>query len=1095
MALLQEYFDLTKTYKKEYGDKVVVLMQVGSFYEIYGLEDKETKEMCNKASNIEYVSKLCELNIGDKHSTVDGKNVIMIGFSPSILDKYLKKLMDVGYTVPVYNQVEEVETKQSSSKSSKKVITRELAGIYSSGTYLSTETVKITNNTSCIWIEVVENSSFMFSKNAPATYKKTVYVGLSNIDIFTGKTSVIEFNEPYMKNGTPFDELERCIAVYNPSEIIIVANLPEKEVNDIINYIGVKSSLIHIINRLNYETQTSNSETDFIKRSKNCEKQVYQKEIIERFYSSVYFQNNFQILYEYPFATQSFCFLLDFIYQHNSCLTKNISEPTFDSKHDRLILANHSLQQLNIIEDKNNDYDGVNSSLEKMLNKCITPMGKRQFSHDLLFPTTNTVYLEKEYDMIACLLDTGFEEGYKYVKQQIGTIKDMNKLCRQVMMSKVSPKSLYHLYLNVITTKELYGFLKEYDVQNHSNRNQDILSRNKKEKICTYLEGKMEIKHINEICDTVIGFLKEHLRIDICKDEENISVFDDNFIQYGLDKELDSMEKNCLESVKKLESIQEYFNKIMNNTSTNGTKTTEYVKLTSTTKNIYQLQVTKTRSDILKKALNSLKEKETVVELEYVLNSDTSPTPNATPTKFQFNISKSNIDFNKKSEDTITISNTDIQTLCKNITTLKINMKDRIYQVYLNILRKLETLQDKIETLSCFITYIDMIFTKTYITKKNSYCRPIISMDEKSFVKARGLRHALIEKINTEETYVTNNIYLGTTEEHGKDNNRNDKDKTDKNKTDKDKEEKTVNGILLYGTNAVGKTSLIRAIGIAVIMAQSGMFVPCSSFVYSPYKYIFTRILGNDNLFKGLSTFEVEMSELNTILRLSDKNSLVLGDELCSGTENTSAISIFVSGIQRLTRNECSFIFATHLHEIVKYEEIKELNTVALKHMTVVYDKENDMLVYDRKLKDGAGNSMYGLEVCKSLNLPPDFIENAYRLRSKYNPEEAGSILSLQTSHYNAKKIISFCEMCKCEIGTEVHHLQHQKDSDEYGIIKGEKGEDGGDAPFHKNRLSNLMTLCDRCHKMFHTNNSPITPEKTVHKRVKTSKGKVVTPV
>ena len=226
---------------------------------------------------------------------------------------------------------------------------------------------------------------------------------------------------------------------------------------------------------------------------------------------------------------------------------------------------------------------------------------------------------------------------------------------------------------------------------------------------------------------------------------------------------------------------------------------------------------------------------------------------------------------------------------------------------------------------------------------------------------------------------------------------------------------------------------------------------------------------------------------------------LVLGDELCSGTENTSAISIFVSGIQRLSRNECSFIFATHLHEIVKYEEIKELDTVALKHMTVVYEKENDMLVYDRKLKDGAGNSMYGLEVCKSLNLPPDFIENAYRLRSKYNPSEAGSILSLPTSHYNAKKIMGMCEMCKCELGAEVHHLQHQKDANENGIIKGETGEDGGVAPFHKNRLSNLMTLCDRCHKMFHTNSdnkvSYNTPEKTVHKKVKTSKGKIVTPV
>ena len=68
--------------------------------------------------------------------------------------------------------------------------------------------------------------------------------------------------------------------------------------------------------------------------------------------------------------------------------------------------------------------------------------------------------------------------------------------------------------------------------------------------------------------------------------------------------------------------------------------------------------------------------------------------------------------------------------------------------------------------------------------------------------------------------------------------------------------------MLLYGTNAVGKTSLIRALGISIVLAQAGMFVPCSKFLYKPYTAIYSRILGNDNLFKGLSTFAVEISEL-----------------------------------------------------------------------------------------------------------------------------------------------------------------------------------------------------------------------------------------
>ena len=88
------------------------------------------------------------------------------------------------------------------------------------------------------------------------------------------------------------------------------------------------------------------------------------------------------------------------------------------------------------------------------------------------------------------------------------------------------------------------------------------------------------------------------------------------------------------------------------------------------------------------------------------------------------------------------------------------------------------------------------------------------------------------------------------------------------------------------------------------------MFVACDMMEYYPYKSLFTRILGNDNIFKSLSTFAVEMTELRTILKLADENSLILGDELCSSTETGSAISIFVAGLMKLYESKSSFIFA-----------------------------------------------------------------------------------------------------------------------------------------------------------------------------------------
>jgi DNA mismatch repair protein MutS len=389
--------------------------------------------------------------------------------------------------------------------------------------------------------------------------------------------------------------------------------------------------------------------------------------------------------------------------------------------------------------------------------------------------------------------------------------------------------------------------------------------------------------------------------------------------------------------------------------------------------------------------------------------------------------------------------------LCKNISNIKTSLKDLITNVYNKFVEKFERFQNNLECIIDFITKIDIIYTKSNISNKYNYCKPSIVEADKSFIDAKGLRHCLIEQLQNNEVYVTNDIILG--------NGKND-------------------GLLLFGTNAVGKTSFIKALGISIIMAQAGLYVPCCQFIYKPYKYIFTRILGNDNIFKGLSTFAVEMSELRTILRLSDENSLILGDELCSGTENISAISIFVSGIKKLHECKSSFIFATHLHDIVDFEEIISLDNVVMKHMEVTYDKEHDLLVYNRKIKDGSGSKTYGLEVCKSLNLPEDFLNYAHEIRMKYFPDSGSSILGLKQSHYNANKILSLCEKCGKNMGTEVHHLQHQCEANDDGIISNTDG-----STFHKNKLANLMTLCESCHNEFHKSN-----KKNV-RRVKTSKG------
>ena len=140
MALVADYLSYTEKWKKEYGEKTLVLMQVGSFFEVYGVYDVNKEVMTG--SKIVDFSQFCELNIVEKNTCVGKDNVMMAGFKDMQIEKYIKKIQDAGFTAVVYAQDE--ATKNT---------TRSLAGIFSPGTYFHTESQNLTNSTTCIWID------------------------------------------------------------------------------------------------------------------------------------------------------------------------------------------------------------------------------------------------------------------------------------------------------------------------------------------------------------------------------------------------------------------------------------------------------------------------------------------------------------------------------------------------------------------------------------------------------------------------------------------------------------------------------------------------------------------------------------------------------------------------------------------------------------------------------------------------------------------------------------------------------------------------------------------------------------------------------
>ena len=190
---------------------------------------------------------------------------------------------------------------------------------------------------------------------------------------------------------------------------------------------------------------------------------------------------------------------------------------------------------------------------------------------------------------------------------------------------------------------------------------------------------------------------------------------------------------------------------------------------------------------------------------------------------------------------------------------------------------------------------------------------------------------------------------------------------------------------------------------------------------------------------------------------------MILGDEICSTSESQSSISIVSASIITLSQRESSFIFASHLHEVQEIDQIKALKNLNVFHISVEYDEHTNILKYDRKLKKGRCSSLYGLEVCKSLQLPPEFLLLANQIRQSQLGMHQ-TIVSTKTSRYSSEVFVDMCSICKINNAQEVHHVQEQHTADKNGFI----------GSIHKNHASNLLPLCEGCHNNIHNKTQPV---------------------
>lgn len=189
---------------------------------------------------------------------------------------------------------------------------------------------------------------------------------------------------------------------------------------------------------------------------------------------------------------------------------------------------------------------------------------------------------------------------------------------------------------------------------------------------------------------------------------------------------------------------------------------------------------------------------------------------------------------------------------------------------------------------------------------------------------------------------------------------------------------------LLTGPNMGGKSTLMRQVGLLVVMAQIGCHVPAQSCKLSLVDRIFTRLGAQDDILSGHSTFLVELNETSLILKHATINSLVLLDELGRGTATYDGTAIAASVVHFLANLKCRTLFSTHYHNLIDFFHQDE--RVVLGHMACMVENEDtedptqETVVFLYKYTSGACPKSYGFNAAKLAGMSHSIIKRAYAL-------------------------------------------------------------------------------------------------------------------
>ena len=1050
---MADYFQRQEDLEKKYGPQSVVIYQCGGFYEVY----EEKSCACATPESPGPVAeggstRACgacgcvappAAPIGKASNVKDLWNVAqpsknrwwMVGFpfgNAAAFQRNLGVLIRNGWTVAVYEQ-RDVEP-ASGRLATKQEKTRVLRRIYSSGTCFGDSGIvdddigrtrgRTSRTTMAMYFnKCMTDPMFCGPQGGPPTIHYEI--GIAIIEIERGVTSCGSVFTTDRDRSLPFARLRELLSEHEPTELLIVSQgIPASQVATVLRQKGVvlPDSRRLVVRALNSKSVLTNRQAAVFKKVFACGK-----------VSGIPIAQRLGIACDHCAAT-ALSELLLFIDDHDPSLVRNLLAPSVLLDGRRLIVHTTALRQLNILAPRDGrfaSHDGGPASLIDVVDRCVSLEGKKLLRERLCRPSAQPAEIRERLDRVSALMGHDSAGVPAYLKH----LKGLGKLVGRVRGERLRYSHLpllrqaANMGLSLLSDGLKRACLASPPLRNFVEKLVPQKYRLALTRLCQYLEATFDLKRANRVnardCEQTSCFLR------------------------GTDVKMDRLVREISDGVAYLRDVSSALRLALPSVKVGNRKK----RITVKPQDVGVATVTTTDTRRFAFELTSLGNRARK-QCSSIRGTCTPTATVAAP------LVVSNAILDTPTEEAIEFPDT-TRSACWGDPTAKVDtygghsfvmfkwqipVRDVLMELHADLVAETRarfkitqnTLREEflpaLEALLTLLAEIDVSASSAATARQYAYSRPKMipaaegdEGDRCGRMVIRGLRHPIIERLDPSTSYVANDIMF----------------------------DETNVGYLVHGVNAAGKSSLMKSVGIAVIMAQAGLYVAAESMSLVPYKQLFTRITKEDDLFGGMSSFQVEMVEVGDILRRAGRNSLVIGDELCSGTETTSAVAIVGASVMSLGERGTHFLFATHLHELSRLPDIRGAPGIRSVHMRVDIG-EDGVLTYARALTLGQGPDSYGIEACVGFGLPKCLL----KLAKKYRTLLECPSLSVLESKHNSGVMREHCSFPDCKRpAVDVHHLVHQSAAGPGGYLA-----DGR----HKNDRSNLLPLCKLHHNKFH---------------------------